>query len=530
MRSIKVIALILCLVMVVPTALADSIFDSTPAENTLPLTNEPVTLSYMTIESWTPEYSLADNREIWQQIEKDTGVKIEWNVVNGNDYTTVLKSRIAGDDLPDIFWINASVNPMELFEDGQIIDHSEYISKYGPNIIEAYRNQPAIYQDIVGGDGKLYAAAAYAYVGVESVKALYYRQDWRAKFGIAEPKTLDDYYEMFKAFADKDPNGNNEKDEVPLAVKNLSELAPLATAFGLSIGADNGLQVDENGKVTYDYVKPAFKEFLEYLKKYYDAGILPKEVYGVGDSVQKALLADNRLGGYYNGVGQCDTYDKILLQAGFIDKIDLDNGFGLLVPPVAEDGISYWPAISFLTGDWRLCVSSSCKNPELAIRWIDYVWGSSAGSRYTTMGVEGLSYTLDANGNPVFTDYILNNPDGIGVHPALRTLGCFAPHISRWTAEAWKAQWAANPKASNQIEVASSIKMNVPFPQMLGTPEEKSELASIKADLETYRDEQILKFIMGLRPLDEYESYVAELEKMNLEKMLGIYQAQYDAL
>lgn len=530
MKKKNFFALVLCLLMVTSFAQAESFFDNVPEEYALPLAEPGTTLSYMTIESWTPEYSLADNREIWQQIEKDTGVKLEWNVIAGNDYTTVLKTRIAGEELPDIFWIDKSVNPIDLYEDGLIIDHGEYIAKYAPNILKVYKEHPEIYQDLVGADGKLYAAAAYSYVGVESVKALFYREDWRNALGIEKPVTLDDYYEMFKAFAQQDPNGNHLQDEVPLAVKNLGELSPLATAFGLSIGSDNGLQIDENGKVTYDYVKPEFKEFLAYLHKYYEAGILPKEVYGLGDSIQKTLLADNRLGGYFNGVGQCDTFDKILLQAGFIDEINLDKGFGLLVPPLAKDGEAYWPPISYLTGEWRLVVSSRCKNPELAIRWIDYVWGSEAGSRYTTMGLEGKSYTIDENGSPVFTDYILNNPDGIGVHPALRTLGCFAPHISRWTPEAWKAQWAQNPKATNQIETASAIKMNQPFPQMLGTPEQMSRLASIKADLETYRDEMILKFIMGTESLDHFDQYVQMLSNMGLDEMLDIYQAQYDSL
>lgn len=522
-------SLLLALWMALTSCAFASVLDAQPEEYTLPLA-DGVTLSYMTIESWTPEYSLADNREIWQQIEADTGVKLDWQVVAGSDYTTVLKTRIAGGDLPDIFWINASVNPIQLYEDGQTINHSEYVSKYGPNIVKVYNEYPDVYTDIVGADGELYAAASYVYIGVESVKALFYRQDWRNALGIAEPETLEDYYNMFKAFAEDDPNGNGQKDEMALAAINFGDFSPLATAFGLSFNADGGLQIDADGKVTYDYVKPAFKDFLAYLKSYYDAGILPAEVFVSGSSVQKTLLSDNRLGGYFNGVGQCDTYDNILLQAGFIDEITLDTGFGLLIPPKAEDGVSYWPPLSYLTGDWRLVVSSTCKYPELAMQWIDYVWGSDAGSRYTTMGLEGLSYTLDDAGNPVFTDYILHNPDGIGVHPALRTLGCFAPHISRWTGDAWNAQWAQNPKASNQIETALSIKMNQPFPQMLGTPDQMSRIASIKADLETYRDEMILKFIMGQEPLDNFDSYVQMLGNMGLEEMLSIYQAQYDAL
>lgn len=521
---------------IVSAGAESSLLNANPSEYTLPLTREPITLSYMTVESWTPEYALSDNREIWQQIEKDTGIKIEWNVVAGSDYTTVLKTRIAGGDLPDILWLDGSANPIQLFEDGLTIDHKKYVSEYAPNIIKIYKELPEVYSTLVGSDGKLYAAASYVYVGVESVKGLFYRRDWLHKLGLPEPQTLEDYYNMFYAFANNDPNGNGLKDEVAFAVKKggnasiLNEFAPLATPFGLSLHQDDGMQIDLAGKVTYDFIKPEMKEFLAYLKRYYDAGILPAEVTVQDDSVQKTLLADNRLGAYFNGVGQCDTYDKILLQAGFIDEINDDKGFGLLVPPKAADGKSYWAPVSYLSGNMRLVVSASCKYPELAIKWIDYVWGSDAGSRYTTMGIEGKTYELDEGGNPVFTDYILNNPDGIGVHPALRTVGAFTPYIARWTPDAWTAQWVRNPKAYNQIQTASSIAMRNPFPQMLGTPDQVSKIASIKADLETYRDEMLLKFIMGQESLDNFDQYVETLNKLGLQEMLSIYQEQYDAL
>ncbi|MDD5898949.1 MAG: extracellular solute-binding protein [Clostridia bacterium] len=117
---IRALILTLCLSLCLGSGLAD-VLSATPEEYSLPLTDKPITLSYMTCESWTPEYSLADNREIWQQIEKDTGIKIEWNVISGSDYTTVLKTRIAGGDLPDIFWLDASTNPIQLYEDGLTI-------------------------------------------------------------------------------------------------------------------------------------------------------------------------------------------------------------------------------------------------------------------------------------------------------------------------------------------------------------------------------------------------------------------------
>lgn len=44
----------------------------------------------------------------------------------------------------------------------------------------------------------------------------------------------------------------------------------------------------------------------------------------------------------------------------------------------------------------------------------------------------------------------------------------------------------------------------------------------------TYQDEQMVKFIMGTRSIDEFDDYVNEMKKMGIEKAIEIYQAAYD--
>ena len=39
------------------------------------------------------------------------------------------------------------------------------------------------------------------------------KSEWLTKLGLQEPQTLDEFYDMLKAFKEKDPNGNGQKDE-----------------------------------------------------------------------------------------------------------------------------------------------------------------------------------------------------------------------------------------------------------------------------------------------------------------------------
>ena len=43
---------------------------------------------------------------------------------------------------------------------------------------------------------------------------------WLEKLGLDIPKTTDELYAVLKAFKERDPNGNNKPDEIPLISSN----------------------------------------------------------------------------------------------------------------------------------------------------------------------------------------------------------------------------------------------------------------------------------------------------------------------
>ena len=46
--------------------------------------------------------------------------------------------------------------------------------------------------------------------------------------------------------------------------------------------------------------------------------------------------------------------------------------------------------------------------------------------------------------------------------------------------------------------------------------------------IETYENEMIDKFIMGVEPLDHFDAYAAQVESMGLKDVLKVYQDAYD--
>jgi putative aldouronate transport system substrate-binding protein len=69
---------------------------------------------------------------------------------------------------------------------------------------------------------------------------------------------------------------------------------------------------------------------------------------------------------------------------------------------------------------------------------------------------------------------------------------------------------------------------NMPRAGINLTVEESQEYNRIYADIETYEDEHIVKFVVGDESLDEFDNFVSTLKQMGIEDCIAIEQAAYD--
>src|SRR5699024_2027593 len=63
-------------------------------------------------------------------------------------------------------------------------------------------------------------------------------------------------------------------------------------------------------------------------------------------------------------------------------------------------------------------VTSDNKYQEATVRWMDYFYGEE-GAKLFFMGVEGVTYEVNADGDPEYLDEIENNPEGLTFSEAL---------------------------------------------------------------------------------------------------------------
>ncbi|MDD3334921.1 MAG: extracellular solute-binding protein [Eubacteriales bacterium] len=517
--------------MLLVAVMALSLVSAGAEEYTLPFGNyDTDTLTIACGDNYYAAASYAEPLEVLESIEKTTGVQIAWDVTVPSQYDEVMRVRLAaGVDLPDIVQIPGSYgNKGEVFSyasQGILIPLEDLIKQYAPNLSKLiWEEMPELGEALTAPDGHIYHIAQN-FDGTNKVasKGLLLRTDWLTALNLEVPTTADEWYTVLKAFKEQDPNGNGQADEIPLTAfgsNPLSEYGYLGTAFGLA--APVAKYIDVDGAAVCQYDLPGFKDFLTFLNKLYTEGLMDPQ-YTLGDeSKMNALCSKDLVGCSAHYADIAELWEGTAKQAGNPNSAAAE--YHMVCSPKAEDGTEIRLLARALTG-FCYGVTRDCKNPELAVKWLDYIYANPEGRDTMLYGLEGLTYTVNADGSKTWTDFVAKNPDGLNVASALRSVGAFPAQFSNRTLDFGKMLYSQRAAEESEAVVQYQI---LPFPQVMGTEEELDEIASLSADIDTYESEMIQNFITGQTSLDGFDSFRETVRGMGGDDLTNIYQAQLD--
>ncbi len=189
-------------------------------------------------------------------------------------YTEKIKLGIASNDLPDFFWVSTSEFNL-LAKNKMLEDLTPYIEKYAtPHVKTTLKYNNGLALGAVTVDGHLYALPQYV-DSLNSVNIVYIRQDWLKKLKLAPPKTYDDLIAIARAFVNKDPDGNGEKDTFGFAVGK--DRTGLFEGFFNAFGSYPYSNVIKAGKLAPGAIQPETRLVLEKLQGYYKEGLFDPE-------------------------------------------------------------------------------------------------------------------------------------------------------------------------------------------------------------------------------------------------------------
>jgi len=492
--------------------------------NPMPIVNNNVTLTLASAENYMIEASLTNNLPIWKKFESITGVKIDWQIIQGANYNDVINVRIAaGRDLPDIFQLGSGPagDPTRLAADGLILQLDDLIAAHAPNLQKFFIDFPVYKALMTSPDGKQYIIQSVNESNGINAWTTLIRKDWLDKLNMPIPVTINDFYNMLAAFKTRDPDGVGTQNLVPYAGYQsfTSSYNICGNGFGLHLDQSGGFWPDENGRVQFEYLSPAFREYLVYMNKLYSEQLIDQQLFHPTLPALESLIILNYVGGSAGGSNPIQRWDTLQKGAGHatVDWISVP-------PPVKDMSVkNFVEKRAFMTRSFA--ITRDCKIVETAVRWIDYVYASPEGILLANYGIEGESFTI-VNGKPKFTDFILNNPNGLAPLPSLRTFGANTDILGYCHNEAF-LDLQISEKQVNHITKFQPMFIER-FPSVIATSDESRAVSSTMPEIRTYVEEMVIRFITGREPISNFDRFTNTIRGMGIENVLRVHQAQYD--
>lgn len=212
-------------------------------------------------------------------------------------------------------------------------------------------------------------------------------------------------------------------------------------------------------------------------------------------------------------------------------NVDTNANFQGVSAPVKNKGdirkLTYNSVPNTVLGGGNATMTTACADPVTLVKWMDFFY-SEQGSLLGNWGVEGEAYTLNAQGEPEFSDLITKNPDGLsqGDAQALYTAGPIHPKLYAWIR-------GFSGLSEREKTVGTDIwdrnyEESQTMPEVTLTTDESAEYTSMMNDIKTYVEESTLKFIMGDKPLSEWDAFVEWINTHGIVRCTEIQQGALD--
>lgn len=235
-----------------------------------------------------PEGQTATDNQYTRYVKEKMNIDVEvvWQAASGNDFDQKVNMSIAAGDLPDILVVKEA-QFRSILESGLAADLSDAYNVYASDTIKTMIDKTeGKSMQAVTKDGKMMALPGVQ-VEMDGYNLLWIRQDWLDKLGLEAPKTIQDVYDVGKAFVDNKMAGDKTIGLLGPTSGNILYHNFLNSANGTytldgifaSFKAYPGMWLkDQDGKAVYGSLTPETKTALEYLAKMYKDGILDQEL------------------------------------------------------------------------------------------------------------------------------------------------------------------------------------------------------------------------------------------------------------
>jgi putative aldouronate transport system substrate-binding protein len=513
-----------------------------------PLVNEPVTLIATAVQHpWSRDWN---EMPMFQEYEELSGVKVEFEMIPQSDMKEKTNLMLASADYPDIAFIPGLAGKIsEAAADGVVLPLNDLIDEWAPNIQKMFQEQEGTEAACTYPDGNIYGFMAFGNTShhLRTFSQNYINIKWLENLGLDMPVTLDEFYNVLKAFKEQDPNGNGIKDEIPMAWWTAAngDINQWIWNFG-PWGVVDEIMI-EDGVARWGFTDEGFKEGTKYFKKLYSEGLMDMESISQtqnqlkakaqnGDTIMLGLAPSLAPQFLFTDIDKIFYYDNSLGTLRYMKDLVINE----------KQEISILPPLQGPKGDrlWRENVGGNMINkdravifnvnqyPELTTRWMDAWFDGSEMGQTMLLGAKDVRWFVDEE-----TGHYMNidPPEGMNKneHRAQHCPGTGGFNVGYYNryGELTKPPYPEHLMLEMQTEEYLKYVPEESWAGalMIPTIEETDFLNHYEEEMMTYVWEMMAKFICTDTNVDaEWDGFLAQLDRMKADEILEIKQAQYN--
>jgi len=463
----------------------------------------------------------------WAELTKRTNVTLEPVAVPGSDYNQKRSVMVSAGNAPLL--IPKTYHPDEeaFIAGGAVLPVSDYADLM-PHYSDKVKrwNLQANLDTYVQEDGKYYLLPG-VHEGVWQDYSLAMRSDILTKLSLPVPKTWDEVTttlrEMRKAYPDRYPL--SDRWSTPPRPGASSLVSIVGQGYGVRSGWSwNPAHWDAAaGKFAFTGATDQFRQMVQYLATLVSEKLIDPESFTQIDDEARRKFASGR-----SFVMSCNA--QTLVKEARQDIAKIPGATVTKIPlPMGPMGASLPPDNRLENGLMISRKALENKNFVAMMQFVDWLWYSDAGQMFSRWGVEGETYTgkvedasfkLDPKvkwsglnpGAPkdLQVDYGYSN--GVFAYG-----GSTAMLTSQFSEEEKKFQAEMGKREIRPVPPGHPL-----------TIEEREQATLQEAALHDHVDQQTLKFILGQRPLSEWDAYLAELKGKSLNQYVDTLNKAYE--
>ncbi|WP_135550158.1 type 2 periplasmic-binding domain-containing protein [Paenibacillus cymbidii] len=492
--------LILSLAVTVACSSGGTKSSDQPAPASDKKTNPPATSAKPTQKDWGsvtaiykshPSAPFKDNWLIWDIYREKAGVQIKPSAYPGQ-FWEAWELTLASGNLPDMMYVEPSRRANKAGQDGFLLDLNKYMDKM-PNFKKWLDKNPDYYKLLVDSEGALYMTPnPGAYSQLDS--SFFYREDIFKKHNLKTPTNYTEFLDVMRELKKLYP------DSYPFVFDGWAP-GLLSASFNTS---REWIYDTKKKDWVYGPATDEYKELVTFIATAYKEKLIAPDFLTMKSEQRNELIYNN----------------KAFIQSAYLDnldgwlavgrKTDPNYTWSSMIPPAGSNGGAFNSYAAMY--EMGMTVTADAKNKEGAFHLIDWHF-TEEGKEAVSWGKEGVTYSIvdgKKKMNGITNALELTNKYGIRANGT----------------ELWFDSDVVNSLMSPDTRKAFDVAVKYLAPPQVApkfNAAENEKMSLIQTAIGKYAEENVSKFMIGKRPMSEWNDYVDGLNKLGMKDIHDIH-------